>query len=138
MDYFDNLVQAMIDDVDTEATHHLAVRLTLPAKILHANSGSNKHWFKKSEEIKRVKYDTALIFKSAIGDWIGSCPWTHAVALEEYVLRPGYSGGPLVDARGRLVGINTIMAGPDVGLAVPVHVVKKFLKENLGSVGQPK
>ncbi len=43
-------------------------------------------------------------------------------------LRPGYSGGPLVDAAGRLVGINTMMSGPDVGLAVPVHVVKEFLK----------
>lgn len=44
-------------------------------------------------------------------------------------LRPGHSGGPLVDAQGRLVGINTMMAGPDVGLAVPVHVAKKFLGE---------
>lgn len=52
-------------------------------------------------------------------------------------LRPGHSGGPLLDARGRMVGINTIMAGPNVGLAVPVHVVKKFLKEKLGSRAQP-
>jgi serine protease Do len=46
-------------------------------------------------------------------------------------LRPGYSGGPLVDSRGRLLGINTIMAGPDVGLAVPVHVIKAFLHHAL-------
>ena len=46
--------------------------------------------------------------------------------------RPGHSGGPLVDAEGKLVGINTVMAGPDVGLAVPVHVIKSFLKERLG------
>lgn len=44
-------------------------------------------------------------------------------------LRPGHSGGPLVDTYGRLVGINTMMAGPDVGLAVPVHVVKGFLRQ---------
>jgi len=44
-------------------------------------------------------------------------------------LRPGHSGGPLVDVEGRLVGINTMMAGPDVGLAVPVHVVKAFLRQ---------
>jgi serine protease Do len=44
-------------------------------------------------------------------------------------LRPGHSGGPLVDTQGRLVGINTMMAGPDVGLAVPVHVVKAFLRK---------
>jgi serine protease Do len=48
-------------------------------------------------------------------------------------LRPGHSGGPLVDAGGRLVGINTIMAGPDVGLAVPVHVAKAFLQRALAA-----
>lgn len=48
-------------------------------------------------------------------------------------LRPGHSGGPLVDPQGRLVGINTMIAGPDVGLAIPAHVVKVFLKEKLGS-----
>ncbi|MEJ2559619.1 MAG: trypsin-like peptidase domain-containing protein [Anaerolineae bacterium] len=46
-------------------------------------------------------------------------------------LRPGDSGGPLVDVHGRLVGINTMMAGPDVGVAVPVHVVKTFLRQAL-------
>jgi serine protease Do len=48
-------------------------------------------------------------------------------------LRPGHSGGPLVDSEGRLVGINTIMAGPNVGLAVPVHVIVRFLRQTLGS-----
>lgn len=43
-------------------------------------------------------------------------------------LRPGHSGGPMVDAQGRLVGINTMMNGPDVGVAVPVHVAAAFLK----------
>jgi serine protease Do len=48
-------------------------------------------------------------------------------------LRPGHSGGPLVDAQGRLVGINTMMVGLEVGMAVPVHVVKAFLKQALAS-----
>ncbi len=47
-------------------------------------------------------------------------------------VRPGNSGGPLVDARGRLVGINAMMNGPLVGLAVPVHEAKQFLKRALG------
>jgi S1-C subfamily serine protease len=46
-------------------------------------------------------------------------------------LRPGHSGGPVLNASGELVGINTMMAGPDVGVAVPIHVVKRFLKINL-------
>ena len=48
-------------------------------------------------------------------------------------LRPGNSGGQLTDAEGRLIGINTLMTGPEVGLAVPVHVIKRFLKDALGS-----
>lgn len=44
-------------------------------------------------------------------------------------LRPGHSGGPLVDAEGRLLGINTMMAGPDVGLVVPAHVIRAFIQE---------
>jgi serine protease Do len=46
-------------------------------------------------------------------------------------LRPGYSGGPLVDHQGRLIGINAMMAGPEVGLAVPVHEVKRFLRRHV-------
>lgn len=46
-------------------------------------------------------------------------------------LRPGHSGGPVVDIDGRLVGINTLMTGPDVGVAVPVHVAKAFLRQAL-------
>jgi serine protease Do len=42
-------------------------------------------------------------------------------------MRPGHSGGPLVDARGRLLGINTMINGPEVGFAVPTHVVVETL-----------
>ncbi len=48
-------------------------------------------------------------------------------------LRPGNSGGPLVDARGRLIGINTMITGPSVGMAVPVNAVKRFLRQFLGT-----
>ena len=44
-------------------------------------------------------------------------------------MRPGHSGGPLVDIDGRIVGINTMITGPDVGMAVPAHVVKAFLAQ---------
>lgn len=46
-------------------------------------------------------------------------------------MRPGHSGGPLVDVRGRLLGINTMINGPDVGFAIPSHVVVEFLKRTL-------
>jgi len=45
-------------------------------------------------------------------------------------MRPGHSGGALVDGFGRLLGINTMISGPSVGLAIPVHVVKGFLQRS--------
>ncbi len=47
-------------------------------------------------------------------------------------LRPGHSGGPLVDVRGRLVGVNTLITGPEVGFAIPAHLVEAFLREHAG------
>lgn len=52
-------------------------------------------------------------------------------------LRPGHSGGPMLDSQGRLVGINTLMNGPEVGVAVPVHVVQNFLATHQPHAPQP-
>ena len=41
-------------------------------------------------------------------------------------LAPGNSGGPLADARGRVVGINTLIAY-GLGVAVPITTVHRFL-----------
>ena len=43
-------------------------------------------------------------------------------------LYPGNSGGPLVDARGRVVGINAMIGG-GLAFAIPSRVVQHFLEE---------
>ncbi len=72
---------------------------------------------------------------------IGQGPWpieapgskTELLAASLH-LRPGHSGGPMLNARGQLVGLNTIMQGADVGVAVPIDRAKRFLRETIGEV----
>lgn len=56
-------------------------------------------------------------------------PW---IALDMR-MRPGHSGGPLFNSAGELVGINTMIRGPEVSFAVPVDEVKTFLKKTIGT-----
>jgi S1-C subfamily serine protease len=47
------------------------------------------------------------------------------VIQTDAALNPGNSGGALADGRGRVVGINTAVAGVGLGLAVPVNVTTR-------------
>lgn len=49
-------------------------------------------------------------------------------------LYPGNSGGPLLDARGRVIGVNS-MVGGGLGFAIPSNTVRRFLDET-GRSGQ--
>jgi len=52
-------------------------------------------------------------------------------------MRPGHSGGALVDAEGHVVGINTMITGPTIGLAIPVSAVQTFLDQVIGGIALP-
>jgi serine protease Do len=51
-------------------------------------------------------------------------------------LAPGNSGGPLANAAGEVVGLNTMIAG-GLAFAIPSQTVVEFLRPGLGVVVQP-
>lgn len=60
-------------------------------------------------------------------------------------INPGNSGGPLLDSRGRMIGINsqiqsTSGSSAGVGFAIPVNIAKRIVPELIrtGSVQRPK
>ena len=54
----------------------------------------------------------------------GRRPWVQAAIR----LAPGNSGGPLADAAGHVIGINTMLASGGIALAVPTATVEEFVK----------
>lgn len=51
-------------------------------------------------------------------------------------LNPGNSGGVLADAAGRMVGVNTAVAGIGVGLAVPINSTTREIISSLMTTGR--
>jgi S1-C subfamily serine protease len=53
--------------------------------------------------------------------------------------RVGGAGGPLLDGEGRLIGINTAVAGnaQNIGFAIPVNHVVPFIEYVVAEAGQP-
>ena len=67
-----------------------------------------------------------IVSATGLGTWLGR---TRRDLLQADVrLAPGNSGGPLADAHGRVVGIASMVMSPGVALAVPAHVVERFVR----------
>ena len=58
------------------------------------------------------------------------------VIQTDAALNPGNSGGALVDGRGKVVGINTAVAGVGLGLAVPINAATRRIVGALMSEGR--
>jgi S1-C subfamily serine protease len=71
-----------------------------------------------------------------VGDLRGRARLIDDVIQTDAALNPGNSGGALADSTGRVVGINTAVAGIGVGLAVPVNSTTRSIISELMSTGR--
>jgi S1-C subfamily serine protease len=58
----------------------------------------------------------------------------HDVIQTDAAINPGNSGGPLLDSRGRLIGVNTALFSPSgasagIGFAIPVDTVARLVPQ---------
>jgi S1-C subfamily serine protease len=85
----------------------------------------------------------------ATADGNGHRRFIEDVIQTDAALNPGNSGGALADGRGRVVGINTAVAGVGLGLAVPINAATRrivgalmaegrFRRAYLGIAGGPR
>jgi S1-C subfamily serine protease len=58
------------------------------------------------------------------------------VIQTDAALNPGNSGGALADSAGRVVGVNTAVAGIGLGLAVPINATTRTIITELMSTGR--
>ncbi|WP_373426272.1 S1C family serine protease [Agromyces albus] len=58
------------------------------------------------------------------------------VIQTDAALNPGNSGGALADGKGRMVGVNTAVAGIGLGLAVPINLATRGIIETLVRTGR--
>jgi S1-C subfamily serine protease len=67
---------------------------------------------------------------SAKGRVIGTGPYDNFLQTDA-AIHPGNSGGPLLDVRGRVVGINTAVSaeGAGIGFAIPINMAKQVIRD---------
>lgn len=110
----------------------------LPAvAVRYVNLGTESDELRVGDLVFAVGYPLGQVGALTMGivHSASSQPWIQA----DIRLAPGNSGGPLADAQGRVVGINTMIIN-GVAFAIPSDVIESFLqgkRPHLGVTLQP-
>lgn len=137
---------------DARVQVHLADGRTLDAKVLQRNPRLDLALLKVNAD-KLQDLPTGDSAKLRVGEWVFAIghPWgqrwvitsgiisaisvvklaedlTTQYLKSDVQLAPGNSGGPLLNAEGQVVGINAMIFGGDLSIAIPSHVVNTWLE----------
>jgi serine protease Do len=115
--------------VNRDARRDLA-SLKIHASGLPAATAGNSSALRVGELVIAVGNPFGFIGALTTGV-VHSLPGRQLWVTADVRLAPGNSGGPLADAQGRVIGINTMIAG-GLALAVPSNAVGQFLKGEIG------
>ena len=103
---------AILGDVSTLRPGHLLVAVGHPFGLANAVTAG------VVQAVGRIPNDLEHVIGQRGRSWIQA----------DIRLAPGNSGGPLCDMEGRVVGINTMVAG-GLALAIPAVEIRAFLQE---------
>jgi serine protease Do len=125
--------------VTSRDTHRDLAALKIPADGLPAATARDSKSLRPGELVLAVGNPLGFIGALTTGViHTLSAGWVQAAVR----LAPGNSGGPLADAEGRVIGLNTMVARGGLAFAIPSNAVGEFLKRGgsramLGVVIQP-
>ena len=105
--------------------------LSIPASGLpHATLGNSQD-LRVGELVVAVGNPFGFLGAASIGviHSIGRIPWmgTSEWIRSDLKLAPGNSGGPLANAEGHVIGLNTMIVDR-LGVAIPSNIVKRFIE----------
>lgn len=103
--------------------------LRIGTRALPAATPGDSHTLRPGEVV--IAVGNPLGFAGALTTGVVhavSTRWVQAAVR----LAPGNSGGPLADALGRVIGLNTMIASGGLAFAIPSNAVRAFLKRGSG------
>ena len=114
------------------------VSLRIPARALPAATPGDSSALRPGELVVAVGNPLGFIGALTTGvvhalgplNGLGRQVWVQAAVR----LAPGNSGGPLADAQGRVIGLNTMIAAGGLALAVPSNAVADFVRRGSSAV----
>ena len=132
--------------VDKRDSRRDLAAVRIPARDLPASTPGDSRALRAGELVMAVGNPMGFIGALTTGVVHGQGPlrglgrqsWVQAAVR----LAPGNSGGPLADAQGRVIGINTMVVSGGLALAIPSHAVQQFVqskasRQMLGITVQP-